>query len=138
MSTNISSVYLVVVTFATVFTMGFSVQAGNGEQPPAPAKAEIDALPKAGKGHEMVRPYQQPTTEPVQVMPEQRGNSSRSSVPTPLSREIVPPSYRYGSPGYQPDGWGGRGYDFGYPGYRDGGGGGYPHHRSFGNSRRIR
>ena|GEM_PF-3560213 len=77
----------------------------------------------------MVRPYREKAPAPSHADTVGRSQVPRERVNTPYSREIVPPGYRYGSPGYGPDGRGGRGYDFGYPGYRAGGGGGYPHQR---------
>ncbi len=77
----------------------------------------------------MVRPYREQAPAPVRADQPGYRQVPRDRVNTPYSREIVPPGYRYGSPGYGPDGRGGRGYDFGYPGYRTGGGGGYPHQR---------
>ena len=110
-----------------------AVEVDSGLKPAAPAKAGIDSLPPVGTGHDMVKPYQQSVPIPVTTSPDNRGVSSGDRVRTPYSREIVPRSYRYGTPGYKPDGRGGRGYDFGYPGYREQGGGGYPHHRGSGN-----
>ena len=103
-----------------------------------PGKAEINALPPVGAGPQMVKPYTRQQPIPSDEGPDKSGAYQKGTLNRPLSREIVPPGYRYGSPGYMPDGRGGRGYDFGYPGYRDRGGGGYPHTRSFGNQRTIR
>ncbi len=92
--------------------------------------SSIDSLPPVGnKGIELVKPY--PDVAPAPSRSDQQGRSPvlNDRVNTPYSREIVPPAYRYGTPGYMPDGRGGRGYDFGYPGYRPWGGGGYPHQR---------
>ncbi len=116
-----------IVTVFAAFTPGASSDQGST----APA-AEFDALPPVGNGHDMVKPYNRDMPEPVRDGAETRRTEPSHPVPKPLSREIVPPSYRYGTPGYLPDGRGGRGYDFGYPGYREQGGGGYPHQRSFG------
>jgi hypothetical protein len=83
----------------------------------------------------MVKPYYETEHLPDAVRPATRSVYPGGKVNETMSREIVPPSYRYGTPGYMPDGRGGRGYDFGYPGYRDQGGGGYPHAREFGAPR---
>lgn len=115
-----------------------SVEAGTGQPSTAPVKAEIDTLPPVGKGLDMVKPYKKVDAVPRGKTQSSRSNVTRDRVNTPYSREIVPPGYRYGTPGYIPDGRGGRGYDYGYPGYRDQGGGGYPHQRGFGNSRGLR
>jgi len=123
------SVFLALAIFAISSLQALLAETGSGQQSTAPVKAEMGTLPPVGKGLDMVKPYQAEVPVPVRGGPDQRGAYSRDHVRTPLSREIVPPSYRYGSPGYMPDGRGGRGYDFGYPGYREQGGGGYPHHR---------
>lgn len=130
--------YSIAVIFALSPSVALASEAGAGQQTSAPVKAEIDTLPPLGKGLDMVKPYQKTEAVPRREMHNNRGSVVRERVNTPYSREIVPPGYRYGSPGYIPDGRGGRGYDFGYPGYRDQGGGGYPHRRGFGNSRGIR
>jgi len=128
------SAFLTLAIFAISTLQALSGVADTGQQSSAPAKAMIDTLPPVGKGQNMVLPYQNEAYQkavpgPVRAGPDHIDGYSRDQVRTPLSREIVPPSYRYGSPGYMPDGRGGRGYDYGYPGYRDQGGGGYPHHR---------
>ena len=115
-----------------------SAEAESSQRPTAPASPEINALPPVGKGLNMVKPYEPEMPEPDRVWNGKRGSRPGYQVPVPLSRETVPPAYRYGSPGYTPDGRGGRGYDYGYPGYRDSGGGGYPHHRSYGTGRPVR
>ena len=129
---------LLTVIFTLSSLPALSSESDSALRPAAPAKAGINTLPPVGTGLEMVKPYQKKAPVPRADVQRNPGNIARDRVNTPYSREIVPPSYRYGSPGYQPDGRGGRGYDFGYPGYRDMGGGGYPHHRSFGNSRGLR
>jgi len=125
------SVCLTLAIFVLSSLQALSAATDPGQQSAAAVKAEIDTLPAVGKGLDMVKPYQSRVPVPVRGSPDHRGGHSRDPVQTPLSREIVAPSYRYGSPGYQPDGRGGRGYDYGYPGYRDQGGGGYPHHRGW-------
>ena len=125
-----STLLLFVMTVVSPLTV-IADEADTAGQASAPV-AEINALPPVGAGLEMVKPYQQREAGPRRIVQEPRGSVPRDRVNTPYSREVVPPSYRYGSPGYLPDGRGGRGYDFGYPGYRDQGGGGYPHHRQFG------
>ena len=129
------SVILTSAIFAIYSQQALSAGADTGQRSTTPVKAEIDTLPPVGKGHDMVKPYQMGVHMPGRKDPDYRGGVSRDHAPIPLSRETVTPSYRYGTPGYMPDGRGGRGYDYGYPGYRDQGGGGYPHHRQFGNSR---
>jgi len=125
------STYLAVAIITAPTLLSYSVKADTAQQPTAPVKSGINTLPPVGKGLNMVKPYQTQAPVPAQTGPGLRSNDSRGQVQAPLSREIVPPSYRYGSPGYMPDGRGGRGYDFGYPGYRDQGGGGYPHNRGW-------
>lgn len=125
------STFLKVAIITLPALQALSVKADNGPQPRAPVESGINTLPPVGKGLDMVKPYHTQAPEPAQVRPGLRGDESRARVQAPLSRELVPPSYRYGSPGYMPDGRGGRGYDFGYPGYRDQGGGGYPHNRGW-------
>ena len=98
----------------------------------------MTALPPTGKGLELVKPHQAKRAAPQRPVLDRPTGVVRDRVNTPYSREIVTPGYRYGSPGYMPDGRGGRGYDFGYPGFRDTGGGGYPHHRQSINRRGIR
>ena len=129
------SVFLTLAIFAIPPLQALSAGAGTGQRSTTPVKAEIDTLPPVGKGHDMVKPYQMNVPESGVKGPDYRGGVSRDHAPVPLSRETVTPSYRYGSPGYMPDGRGGRGYDYGYPGYRNQGGGGYPHHRQFGSPR---
>lgn len=131
------SVFLTLAIFALSTLQVLSAEVSAAERSTVPVKAEIETLPAVGKGHDMVKPYQNKAPVPVRGQ-DNRGDVSRNRVNTPYSREIVLPGYRYGTPGYMPDGRGGRGYDFGYPGYRDQGGGGYPHHRGFGNSRGLR
>jgi hypothetical protein len=117
--------------FAVILALPMPGAAAETDSPPdstTPA-AQIDALPPVGKGNDMVRPYREMAPVPSRTDLVGRGQVPRDRVNTPYSREIVPPGYRYGTPGYGPDGRGGRGYDFGYPGYRPGGGGGYPHQR---------
>lgn len=128
--------FLIPAVFALLPSQAISTDAGQRSS--APVKAEIDTLPPVGKGQDMVKPYKQVETVPRDETQNSRNKVIRDRVNTPYSREIVPPGYRYGTPGYMPDGRGGRGYDYGYPGYRDQGGGGYPHQRGFGNSRGIR
>ena len=125
------STFLTLAIFAISSLQSLLAETDSTQQSTAAVKAEIDTLPPVGKGLDMVKPYQTEVTVPLRGGPDQRGAHSINQLQTPLSREIVPPSYRYGSPGYMPDGRGGRGYDFGYPGYRDQGGGGYPHHRGW-------
>ena len=121
-----------VLTCSVAAALGaFSADAGNDPRSTPPAKAQIDALPPVGTGHDMVKPYKQDMPAPIRDRTDERGVNTTRPAPKPLSREIVPPTYRYGTPGYTPDGRGGRGYDFGYPGYREQGGG-YPHQRPFG------
>jgi hypothetical protein len=129
------SAFLILVIFAIAPLQALSAGAGAGQRSTTQVKAEIDTLPPVGKGHDMVKPYQMDVPVPDWIGPDNRGGVSRDHAPTPLSRETVTPSYRYGTPGYMPDGRGGRGYDYGYPGYRNQGGGGYPHHRRFGSPR---
>ena len=123
--------FLTAVIIAVAILQALSVKADDGQQPTAPVKSGINTLPQVGKGLDMVKPYQTKAPAPVKTRPDLRGDVNRGQVKAPLSREIVPPGYRYGSPGYMPDGRGGRGYGFGYPGYRDQGGGGYPHTRGW-------
>jgi hypothetical protein len=132
------SAFLTLALFALSSLQALSAEVDTAQRSTTPVKAEIDTLPPVGKGHDMVKPYQQKVSVPARGGQDSRGEVSRDRVNTPYSREIVPPSYRYGTPGYMPDGRGGRGYDFGYPGYREQGGGGYPHQRGFGNSRGFR
>ena len=79
----------------------------------------------------MVKPYQPGVAVPDRNITIRVDRDEKKNMRLPLSRETVPSSYRYGTPGYLPDARGGRGYDFGYPGYRSQGGGGYPHRRPF-------
>lgn len=129
------SVILTLAIFAIPPLQALSAGVDTGQRSSTPVKAEIDTLPPVGKGHDMVKPYQKGVPVPDWKVPYNRGDVFRDHAPAPLSRETVTPSYRYGMPGYMPDGRGGRGYDFGYPGYRSQGGGGYPHHRQFGSPR---
>ena len=129
------SVFLTYAILAITPLQALSAGTGTGQRPTTPVKAEIDTLPPVGKGHDMVKPYHKDVPVPGRNGPDYRGDVSRDYVPVPLSRETVTPGYRYGTPGYMPDGRGGRGYDYGYPGYRNQGGGGYPHHRQFGSPR---
>ena len=123
---------LVLPCFVAAALAGFSADARNGPGSAAPAKAQIDALPPVGTGQGVVQPYKKDVPAPGRYRIDERGVTTTRPAPRPLSREIVPPAYRYGTPGYTPDGRGGRGYDFGYPGYREQGGGGYPHQRPSG------
>ena len=128
---NIRTASLARTSFVVMALAVFTVDAGSGQGSTVPA-AEFDALPPVGKGQHMVKPNETAVPEHGRDARDARSIDSRHPVPKPLSREIVPPSYRYGTPGYLPDGRGGRGYDFGYPGYREQGGGGYPHQRPSG------
>ncbi|UCB55702.1 MAG: hypothetical protein JSW45_04015 [Thiotrichales bacterium] len=126
---RINRALMTLVIFATP-----SLQVAFAETDPAqsstvPPMPQIDTLPPVGKAQEMGRVYQDQAPAPVYPEQLKRSTVPRDRVNTPYSREIVPPGYRYGSPGYMPDGRGGRGYDYGLPGYRVQGGGGYPHQR---------
>ena len=130
--------YALVIPLLATLSATAVVYADAARQAPSPAKAEVTALPPTGKGLEMVKPYRSEPPVPQRPVQDRSTGVARDRVNTPYSREIVTPAYRYGSPGYRPDGRGGRGYDFGYPGYRDTGGGGYPHHRQSINRSGIR
>lgn len=127
--------YALVIPIVATLSATVVVSADAARQAPAPVKAEVTALPPTGKGLEMVKPYRGEPPALKRPVQDRSTGVVRDRVNTPYSREIVTPGYRYGSPGYMPDGRGGRGYDFAYPGYRDTGGGGYPHRRQSINRR---
>ena len=121
--------YIIAATL--VFSLPQAAPAGtdSARASAPPAGRSVDSLPPVGKEIELLKPYPDIAPAPSRSDQQLRSPVSNDRVNTPYSREVVPPAYRYGTPGYMPDGRGGRGYDFGYPGYRPWGGGGYPHQR---------